>query len=89
MGSANPTAARGGTVVCINANHRTVGQTDLLANMTVIANPTVVLLLLVLIKNVNPPVVGTKMSDVPVLVIARERENAMVFHVRILKYTTK
>ena len=89
MGNANPTAACGGTVAYINANQRMVGQTDLLANMTAIARPTVVLLLLVLIKNVNPPVVGTKMSDVPVLVIARERENAMVFHVRILKYTTK
>ena len=89
MGSANPTAARGGTVACINANQRMVGQTDLLANMTVIANPTVVLLLLAPIKNVNLPVVGTKMSDVPVPVIARERENVMVGHVRILNCTTK
>ena len=39
MGSANPTAARGGTVVCINANQQMVGQTDLIANMTAIARP--------------------------------------------------
>jgi len=87
MGHANPTAARGGTAAYINANRRLVGQTDLLANMTAIARLAVVLLLDLPIKNVNPPVVGTKMSNVPVPVIARERENAMVLHVRISNYT--
>ena len=69
MGHANPTAARGGTAAYINANRWLVGQTDLLANMTAIARLAVVLLLDLPIKNVNPGVVGTKMSNVPVPVI--------------------